>query len=227
MKPIATWEHAGLMVSAAPLAWVVMAPTGLHGVHRVTVAAESAAAAKQLLAKLIAGRPEARHLRGLLRGSGDSTRRSATWQAANRPTAGATASQAVFIPNIDEKYLEDRVRARTRKWSSGRRRRRDNMTSASVWTRVTARSRSTGSELAGYARATGKYEAERALGQSALPDPKPPPQPERPLTARTKLPAAETGRLSRPAGGRRRRRAGCPKIDERTYWFDGKTFEEL
>ena len=55
MKPIATWEHAGLMVSAAPLTWVVMAPTGLHGVHHVTVAAESAAAAKQLLAKLMQG----------------------------------------------------------------------------------------------------------------------------------------------------------------------------
>src|ERR1035438_10240440 len=48
MKPVATWEHAGLMVSAAPLSSVVMAPAGLHGAHRVTVAAESAAAAKQL-----------------------------------------------------------------------------------------------------------------------------------------------------------------------------------
>ena len=47
MKAIATWEHAGLMVSASPLAWVVMAPTGLHGMHHVSVAVESAAAAKQ------------------------------------------------------------------------------------------------------------------------------------------------------------------------------------
>ena len=55
MKPVATWQHAGLLVSAAPLVSVVLAPTGLHGVHRVTVAAESAAAAKQLLARLMQG----------------------------------------------------------------------------------------------------------------------------------------------------------------------------
>ena len=57
MKAIATWEHAGLMVSAAPLTWVVMAPTGPHGVHHVTVEAESAAAAKQLLARLMQASP--------------------------------------------------------------------------------------------------------------------------------------------------------------------------
>src|SRR5664280_3799444 len=55
LKPVATWQHAGLMVSAAPLSSVVMAPMGPHGAHRVTVAAESAAAAKQLLAKLMQG----------------------------------------------------------------------------------------------------------------------------------------------------------------------------
>jgi hypothetical protein len=55
MHPIATWEHAGLMVSAAPLTWVVLGSAGLRGVHRVTVAAQSAAGAKQLLAKLMQG----------------------------------------------------------------------------------------------------------------------------------------------------------------------------
>ncbi len=42
MRPIPTWEHAGMMVSAAPLTWVVLAPAGLHGVHHVTVAADNA-----------------------------------------------------------------------------------------------------------------------------------------------------------------------------------------
>src|ERR1035438_6468226 len=55
MTPIATWEHAGMMVSAAPLTWVVLAPAGPHGVHHVTVAAENAAAARQLLTKLMQG----------------------------------------------------------------------------------------------------------------------------------------------------------------------------
>ena len=85
MKLIATWEHAGLMVSAAPLTWVVMAPHGLHGVHRVTVAAASAAAAKPILAKLMQGCGQAVHLRGVLRGGGTRRRRCATWRAANPP----------------------------------------------------------------------------------------------------------------------------------------------
>src|ERR1035438_6461011 len=55
MKAVATWQHAGLMVSAAPLEWVVMPSTAQHGVHRVTVAAESATGAKLLLAKLMQG----------------------------------------------------------------------------------------------------------------------------------------------------------------------------
>jgi hypothetical protein len=81
-------------------------------------------------------------------------------------------------------------------------------------------------ELAGYARATGKFDAERALGQAALPNPKLPPQSGAPLTARTKLPVLQPGayrvRLEgEDANGQ------AARIDERTYWFDGKTFEEL
>ena len=81
-------------------------------------------------------------------------------------------------------------------------------------------------ELTGYVRATGKFEGERALGQSALPGPKPPPQAGSPLTAHTKLPVLKPGayriRLeSEDAAGQ------AAPIDQRTYWFDGKTFEEL
>ncbi len=64
------------------------------------------------------------------------------------------------------------------------------------------------------------------LGQSTLPNPKPSPQAGSPLTARTKLPALKPGayrvRLEgEDAPGQ------AARIDERTYWFDGKTFEEL
>ena len=55
IRLITTWEHAGMMVSAAPLTWVMLAPAGPRGVHHVTVAAESAVAARQLLAKLMQG----------------------------------------------------------------------------------------------------------------------------------------------------------------------------
>ena len=70
MKAIATWEHAGLMVSAAPLTWVVMAPTGLHGVHHVTRRRGKRGGGQTTPGKTDAGNLEARHLLGLLRGSG-------------------------------------------------------------------------------------------------------------------------------------------------------------
>ena len=109
MKPVATWQHAGLLVSASPLEWVVLAPTGLHGVHRVTVAAESAAAAKQLLAKLMQGvlKPG---IFAVYSEETESTRRSAAWPAANRPNSAPRVA-GVSIPNVDERYMEDKVRA--------------------------------------------------------------------------------------------------------------------
>ena len=213
-----------MMVSAAPLAWVVLAPAGLHGVHHVTVAAESAAAAKQLLATLMQGvlipgiyavyseevelNEEVRHL-----ASGKSA------------AAASTASQGVYIPNIDEKYLEGKVRAEPEMIRR----------SAAALGQYTVRLRVDKSyrkltvswmELTGYARATGKYAGERALGQSALVNPKLPPQAGSPLTARTKLPALAPGAYRiRLEGDDATGQAG--KIDERSYWFDGKTFEEL
>jgi hypothetical protein len=224
LKLIATWEHAGMMVSAAPLTWVVLTPTGLHGVHHVTVAAENAAAAKQLLATLMQGvlipgiyavyseevelNEEVRHL-----ASGKSA------------AAGSTAPQGVYIPNMDEKYLEGKVRAEPEMIKR----------SAAALGQYTVRFRVDKSyrkvavswmELAGYVRATGKYDGERALGQSALVNPKLTPQAGSPLTARTKLPTLATGayrvRLEgEDASGQ------AAKIDERSYWFDGRTFEEL
>ena len=112
MKAIATWEHAGLMVSAAPLTWVVMAPTGPHGVHHVTVAAESAAAAKQLLAKL---------MRGILKPGicaayseeAELDQEVRDLAGGKSAEAGVNAAQAVYIPNMDEKYLEEQGPCRT------------------------------------------------------------------------------------------------------------------
>jgi hypothetical protein len=224
MKLIATWEHAGLMVSAAPLMWVMMAPTGLHGVHRVTVAAPSAAAAKPILSKLMQGalRP------GICAAYSEEVeldqevRDLASGKSAE---AGVNAAQAVFIPNIDEKFLQDRVRAEPEmvKRSAAAQGQYD------VRFRVDRNYRKVTVnwvELAGYARVTGKYEAERELGQSTLPNTKPSPQPAVPLTARTKLPALKPGAYRVRLDGEDA--AGqAARIDERTYWFDGKTFEEL
>src|ERR1035441_7860543 len=109
MKLITTWEHAGMMVSAAPLTWVVLAPAGVHGVHHVTVAAESAAAAKQLLAKLMQGvlKPGIYAVYSEEVELDQEVRSLASGKSAE---ATATSSQGVYIPNMDEKYLEGYVR---------------------------------------------------------------------------------------------------------------------
>jgi hypothetical protein len=224
MRPIPTWEHAGMMVSAAPLAWVVLAPAGLHGVHHVTVAAENAAAARQLLAKLMQGvlKPGICAVYSEEMELDEEVRNLASGKSA---AASATSSQAVYIPNMDKKYLEGEVRA-----EPGMIKR-----SAAALGQYTVHFRVDQSyrkvtvswmELAGYVRATGKYDGERALGQSALANPKLPPQAGGPLTARTKLPTLAPGAYRvRLEGEVATGQAG--KIDERSYWFDGKTFEEL
>ena len=211
-----------MMVSAAPLTWVVLAPAGLHGVHHVTVAADTAAAAKQLLAKL---------MQGVLKPgicavySEEMELDEEVRNLAGGKSASVASSQGVYIPNMDEKSPEGRVRAEPEMIKR----------SAAALGQYTVRLRVDKSyrkitvswmELAGYARATGKHDGERALGQSALANPKLPPQAGSPLTARTKLPTLSPGAYRvRLEGEDASGQAG--KIDERSYWFDGKTFEEL
>jgi hypothetical protein len=224
MKPVATWEHSGMMVSAAPLAWVVLAPAGLHGGHRVTVAAESAAAARQTLAKLMQGvlKPGICAAYSEMAELDEEVRNRASGKSA---AAGVNSSQALYIPNMDEKYLEGKVRADPEMVKR----------TAAALGQYTIRFRVDKSyrkvtvswmELAGYARDTGKFAAERALGQSNLPNPKLPPTAGSSLVARTKLPTLSPGAYRiRLEGEDAAGQAG--KIDERSYWFDGKTFEEL
>lgn len=224
LKPIATWEHAGVMVSAAPLTRVVLAPAGPHGVHRVTVAAESAAAAKQLLVKLMQGvlKPG---ICGAYSEEVELDQEVRDLASGKSAAAGVTASPAVYIPNMDEKYLEGRVRAEpemVKRLAAALGQYAIRFRVDKSYRKVTV----SWISLDGYARATGKYEGERALGQSALPNPKLPPQAGSPLTARTKLPMLTPGAYRVRLEGESA--AGqADKIDERTYWFDGKTFEEL
>ena len=222
MRPIPTWEHAGMMVSAAPLTWVVLAPAGLHGVHHVTVAADTAAAAKQLLAKL---------MQGVLKPgicavySEEMELDEEVRNLAGGKSASVASSQGVYIPNMDEKYLEGEVRAEpemVKRLAAALGQYTIHLRVDKSYRKVTV----SWMELAGYARATGKYDSERALGQSALANPKLPAQSGSPLTARTKLPTLAPGAYRvRLEGEDAIGQSG--KIDERVYWFDGKTFEEI
>ena len=181
-------------------------------------------AAKQILAKLIQGVL----LPGIYGVYSEETeldaevRSRASGQSA---AAGVTAPQAVYIANVDEKYLESRVRAEPEMIKR----------SAAALGQYTVRFRLDKSyrkvaiswmELTAYARATGKFDSERALGQSMLANPKLPPPSGSPLTARTKLAALAPGAYRIRLEGEDATGLAA-KIDERSYWFDGKTFEEL
>jgi hypothetical protein len=223
MKPVATWLHAGLMVSAAPLRRVVLAPAGLRGGHRVKVGAESAVEAKQLLAQLMLGvlKP------GIYAAYSEEVELEG--EVHNRASGKSAVSegtpQAVIIPNVDEKYLQDRVRAEPEMM----RRSAAAVGQYSVRFRVDSSYRKvivSWVELGGYSRATSRYADQRALGQSIVSNPKAPVGGGGPLTARARLPRLGPGayrvRLEgESADGK------SEKIDERTYWFDGKTFEEI
>ena len=80
-------------------------------------------------------------------------------------------------------------------------------------------------ELTGYSRADGKFQGERPLGQTSVAGAEAGGRrraAQRPHQTRT----AQARRL--PDRDRRRNRAARRSvIDERDYWFDGKTFEEL
>jgi hypothetical protein len=81
-------------------------------------------------------------------------------------------------------------------------------------------------ELVHYTRADGKYEAERPVGQTATLAPKLPPQPGSHLVSRTRIESMPPGAYRIKLEGETQ--AGeLTKIDERTFWFDGKSFEEL
>jgi len=222
MKAIDSWEHAGLLVSAAPLTWVVLAPSGVHGVHHLTVETEGTAA-RQILARLVHGASgpgihaaysEEAEIAGEVRDLAGS-------QTAE---AGVTSSQAVYVPNVDEKHREDMLRAEPEMMKR----------TAAAQGQYAIRFRVDRSyrkvtvswlELAGYSRPSGRYQAERALGQSTLPNPRVQAPGAAPLTARTKLPALQSGAYRVRLEGEDSEGVTA-RIDERTYWFDGKTFEE-
>ena len=81
------------------------------------------------------------------------------------------------------------------------------------------------SELTGYSREEGKFEAERPLGSSTAVNVRPAAPASAQITGRTKLEPLKPGAyrvvLEGETSGQK------VPIDRRDYWFDGKIFEEI
>jgi len=224
LKPLASWQHAGLIAGASPLVSIVIDSAGLHGAHRVTVTAETAEAARQLLARVVQGaqKPcicaaysEAVELEGEIQK-----------EATNRSNAiGPDAAANLYSPVLTLKNYEDRVRAEPEM--------QKRIAQAAGYYDVKYRIDKpyrqvtvTWTELQGYSRETGKFSGERAAGVTRIAAPRAFSQTGAYLTARTRMDPLQAGayriRLEGEAA------AGSPVlIDERIYWFDGKRFEEL
>jgi hypothetical protein len=224
MKALPTWEHAGLVVSARPMVSVILAAPGLHGVRHLTVTAETATAAIQLMKRVQEGMLKP----GIYAAYSEDVEIEDEVKSAAQgktDTIGATASQALSIPLMDSRLIEEKLRADPEM----RRRALAAQGQYDIRFRIDKPYRKVvvaWTELSGYSRANGRHEGERPLGQCTIAAPKVTLQSGAPLDARAKLENLKPGayRISlqgeSPAGE-------LLKIDERTYWFDGKSFEEL
>ena len=224
MKALPTWEHSGLIVSADPMIVVVLAPAGLHGIHHLTVTAENLAATRQLLARLTAGLAKP----GICAAYSESVeiddeiRRSAREKADD--TGGDTARK-IYLSFSNPQAIEDGIRAEPEM----RKRIAASAGYYDVKVRVDKPYMKTTvrwTELAGYSREDGKFQSERPLGQSSASGPKTTAPAAAPLNARTKLEPLKPGAYRIAVEGE----TGAGRkvnIDERDFWFDGKTFEEL
>jgi hypothetical protein len=81
------------------------------------------------------------------------------------------------------------------------------------------------SELKGYSKPDGQFESERALAQASFPNVAKP-APGALITARIHMEPLQPGTYRVRIEGESLA-GGTSKIDERIYWFDGKTFEEM
>jgi hypothetical protein len=224
MKALPTWEHAGLIVSASPLTSIVLAPAGTHGVHHVTVNAESAAAAKLLWTRIQQGVLKPGIYSAYSEDSEIEEEIKDTAQG-KADTLGVTASQAIYIPQMDPKLIEIKLRsdpeiskrllAAQGQYDIRLRIDKPYRKLMVSWVELTA-----------YSRPNAKYQGERALGQCTITAPKMPPQPGTHLVARTKLENLKPGAYRIRLDGEGTT-GELLKIDERTYWFDGKSFEEI
>jgi len=200
-----------------------MDPAGLHGVHHLTVMAETAAVAREVLSKVMQGAQKPCICAAYSETS--ELDREILSEVANRANIlGPDSAGSVFVPGLSTKHIEDRVRAEP----AMQKRIAEASGAYDIKYRVDKPYRQvtvTWIELQNYSRDTGKFSAERPAGRSQLSNPRTP-QSGAQFNARTRMEPL-------PPGAYRIRLEGVPAagqpvlIDERTYWFDGKSFEEL
>jgi hypothetical protein len=224
MKLLPTWQHAAIVVSTDSLASVVIAPAGLHGIHHITVNAESVAAAKAVWARIQQGvlKPGIYAVYSEDAEIDDEIHNTAQGKV---DTAGVTEAHAIYIPQMDPKLIESRLRSdpeMIKRVSAAQGQYDVRFRIDKTYHRVVVK----WIELTGYSRAEAKAKGERPVGQVAVAAPKMPVPAGGYMIARAKLEALKPGAYRIVLEGEGA--AGeVAAIDERTFWFDGRSFEEL
>jgi hypothetical protein len=223
-RPLDSTEHAGLLVSAAPLSRVALERGEVKGVHRLIVMAESLPSARQLMTKLNA----AMTLPCVCAVYSETAEIDAELQrdaVAKSADVNASTAQRIYMTYLDPKMIEDKLRGEpeTRKrlaaadgWFAVKY--RVDKAYAKVYLRWT--------ELTGYSRETGKFEGESPAGNIAVGNVKAPVPAGAQSTGRLKLGTLKPGAYRIAIEGETAPGATVA-IDRRDYWFDGKFFEEL
>jgi len=219
-----TWQHAGLLVSPDPLVRIALASSS-RGVHRVTVTAENLPAAKQLTAKLVAAlnRPCVCAAYSETAEIDEELRKDAIEKAEN---PNATTVQRLYLSRLDPKQVEEKQRAEPEM--------QKRLAAASGWVGIKYRVDKAYAkinirwvELTGYSRPDGKFEGERPIGATVVANVRMAGPSGAQLTARTKLTGVLKPGAYRIAIESDTVAGEKVRIDQRDYWFDGKTFEEL
>ncbi|HXB75446.1 MAG TPA: hypothetical protein VNY05_44855 [Candidatus Acidoferrales bacterium] len=223
-RSLETWRHSGLFVSAEPLTKIALSTSALHGARQLTVTTLNLPSAKSLMAKL----QQAAAAPGICGAFSEEVELDAeihdTAQNRNDAFTNAAGTPTLYHPQMDLKYVEERIRS-----DPGMQKRiaaaRGNYDVRFRVDRAYRKVTLAWSELTGYAAANGSFEAARDLGQTSLPNARKLAPGTLPTVARVHLAQLKTGAFRVRLSGEGM--AGeAVTIDERTFWFDGKTFEE-
>lgn len=220
---VPTWQHAGLMVSVTRLARVTLAPAGMRGVHRFRAGAETLEAARQLAAKVSRIRNEACVCAAY--SEAGEVEEDLHRQAVDRSAGMTSTAQAgLVLLAVDPEHIEDSLRAEPanqKRLEAARGWYGVNYRIEAPYKRVTVR----WSELVGYERGSGKFTAERKLGENSA-DGVRPAAGGRLLDLRIHLEPLKPGAYRIAIEGATDSGAKVA-VDQRDYWFNGEFFDEL
>ena len=109
-RPLVSWRHSALFVSAGPLMEVLRSQAGPHAIRKLTITGEDAAAAKQLLVKLQQGPPGAAISGAFSEEVELEAEIHETAQNRRDNIVSGPAAETLYHPQMDLKYLEERIR---------------------------------------------------------------------------------------------------------------------